>query len=204
MNPKRTGLGSFPSYSPERIRAAERDRDTDEQTERIFRDFKLGLIALVAIALLLLLYFWEGKEGAGNRQGPPGEDCVLSFSIEARRRAEVMAAGPIVVQDTSPATRPAGEPQAHASASMGPVGRTSPAVESSPRTPLGPSSAEAAAARRSGPRLYVAKPGDTLSALAHRFYGRASEWTTIFAANRQMIRRPSDLRAGMRVVIPPQ
>ena len=50
--------------------------------------------------------------------------------------------------------------------------------------------------------LHRAKNGETLSGIAKRYYGKASQWRKIMAANRNQLRRPESLRAGMRLSIP--
>lgn len=51
---------------------------------------------------------------------------------------------------------------------------------------------------------YVVAKGDTLTGLAVRFYGRASDWTLIRDANRVDLGDKGErLREGMRIVIPP-
>jgi len=152
--------------------------ETEAQAERLFRDFKLGLATLVVVALLLVAYFWDG-EPERARGGREKEEAVLSIRLEGRRRSDVAhypdfrdAAPPVVTPARAPRTR---------------VVREAP----SPR-----------AVRGTRPRVYKVKPGETLSAIALRCYGSAAEWRTIFNANRSRLRRPSDLRSGMRLVIP--
>jgi hypothetical protein len=53
-----------------------------------------------------------------------------------------------------------------------------------------------------GPRTHVVEKGNTLWGLARMFYGDAYEWTRIFEANRDRIRDPEELRAGLELVIP--
>jgi len=49
---------------------------------------------------------------------------------------------------------------------------------------------------------YTVAPGDTLSTLAERFYGDASQWRTIFEANRDRMTSQDDLQVGMSLRIP--
>ena len=52
-------------------------------------------------------------------------------------------------------------------------------------------------------RTYVVRAGDTLSAIALRYYGNGDLWGRIFSANRAKIGSdPSELRAGVTLVIP--
>lgn len=50
---------------------------------------------------------------------------------------------------------------------------------------------------------YVVAPGDTLSQIAQRFYGRSSLWTRIRDANPAVISRTGDVRVGVTIIIPP-
>jgi nucleoid-associated protein YgaU len=51
-------------------------------------------------------------------------------------------------------------------------------------------------------RTYTVKPGDSLSAIAQQFYGKASEYNRIFEANRDRLNDPNQIRAGQELVIP--
>jgi nucleoid-associated protein YgaU len=50
---------------------------------------------------------------------------------------------------------------------------------------------------------YVIEKGDTLSALAKRFYGDASQYPKIFEANREVIKHPDKIFVGQKIRIPP-
>ncbi|WP_435259058.1 LysM peptidoglycan-binding domain-containing protein [Thioclava sp. FR2] len=50
--------------------------------------------------------------------------------------------------------------------------------------------------------LYTVVPGDSLGALALRFYGDASKYIDILSANTGRIRSPNDIRTGQKLVIP--
>lgn len=51
-------------------------------------------------------------------------------------------------------------------------------------------------------KLYTVKSGDTLSALAKQFYGKASLEDVIFRANSKKLKNRNALRVGMTLVIP--
>jgi nucleoid-associated protein YgaU len=53
-----------------------------------------------------------------------------------------------------------------------------------------------------GGQTYTVQPGDTLSAIAHRFYGRASHWHAIFEANRDQLDDPDLIRPGQVLALP--
>lgn len=51
-------------------------------------------------------------------------------------------------------------------------------------------------------RFYTVNAGDSLGAIAIRFYGDASYYNVIFDANRAILSSPDRIRAGQRLVIP--
>ena len=51
-------------------------------------------------------------------------------------------------------------------------------------------------------RLYVVKPGDTLSGIAKQLYGKAARWPEIYEANRDRIKDPNLIRPGWKLRIP--
>ncbi|WP_438990857.1 LysM peptidoglycan-binding domain-containing protein [Lentibacter sp.] len=50
--------------------------------------------------------------------------------------------------------------------------------------------------------FYTVQSGDSLGAIANRFYGDAGLYTAIFEANRQFLSSPDRIRAGQRLSIP--
>ena len=53
------------------------------------------------------------------------------------------------------------------------------------------------------PQTYVTEPGDTLWALAERYYGDGNLWTAIYEANRPLLGdNPNSLFAGKTLIIP--
>lgn len=58
------------------------------------------------------------------------------------------------------------------------------------------------AARTSVGRTYTVRPGDTLSGIAQRFYGRAADWPSVYDANRAKIREPGLIYVGQVLSIP--
>ncbi len=60
-----------------------------------------------------------------------------------------------------------------------------------------------AAARPSLPAEYAVQPGDTLSAIALKFYGNAALWREIFKANKRVIGDdPGKIFVGQKLRIP--
>ena len=51
-------------------------------------------------------------------------------------------------------------------------------------------------------QFYTVQPGDSLGAIARRFYGDASLYRQIFNANRRILSSPDEIRSGQRLSIP--
>ena len=51
-------------------------------------------------------------------------------------------------------------------------------------------------------RAYVVKPGDSLSKIAQQVYGDLNRWTEIFEANKDQIKDPNVISAGMKLRLP--
>ncbi|MGH8073537.1 MAG: LysM peptidoglycan-binding domain-containing protein, partial [Lysobacter sp.] len=51
-------------------------------------------------------------------------------------------------------------------------------------------------------QTYTVARGDTLSQIAKQFYGKASEWNTIFQANRDQLDDPDLIQPGQVLKIP--
>ena len=49
---------------------------------------------------------------------------------------------------------------------------------------------------------YIIKKGDTLSAIAKQFYGKANDYPKIFEANREVILDPDKIFPGQKIRIP--
>jgi nucleoid-associated protein YgaU len=64
---------------------------------------------------------------------------------------------------------------------------------------IGPSATAGAAG---GPRVHEVAKGDTLSAIAKKYYGNASQYPKIFDANRDILDDPDKIQPGQRLKIP--
>lgn len=53
-----------------------------------------------------------------------------------------------------------------------------------------------------GQQTYVVEKGDTLSAIAQKFYGKASAWKQIFEANRDVLDNPDLIKPGQTLKLP--
>ncbi|MFH1406600.1 MAG: LysM peptidoglycan-binding domain-containing protein [Candidatus Omnitrophota bacterium] len=52
------------------------------------------------------------------------------------------------------------------------------------------------------PSTYTVKPDQSLSTIAKELYGDGSKWDIIYEANRDKIKNPNKIKAGMTLVIP--
>jgi len=50
--------------------------------------------------------------------------------------------------------------------------------------------------------IHVVQPGDTLWAIAKKYYGNGAQYTKIFNANRDKIKNPNLIYPGQQLVIP--
>jgi nucleoid-associated protein YgaU len=70
-----------------------------------------------------------------------------------------------------------------------------------------PAAAAAAAASAGGaaspaPRIYIVKPGDSLSKISREFYGDANKYMKIFEANKDKLTDPNKVNVGTGLLIP--
>jgi nucleoid-associated protein YgaU len=63
-------------------------------------------------------------------------------------------------------------------------------------------SAGAGGAQQEVIETYTVRPGDSLSAIAQRYYGDASAYMRIFEANRDKLDNPNLIQPGQQLVIP--
>jgi LysM repeat protein len=62
--------------------------------------------------------------------------------------------------------------------------------------------AAAAPAAPPPPQTYTVQKGDTLSEIAQKFYGKASDYKRIFEANRDQLSDPDKIRVGQVLKVP--
>ena len=66
----------------------------------------------------------------------------------------------------------------------------------------GTPASSSAQASSSGDQSYTVQSGDTLSAIAKRFYGQANDYMEIFNANRDQLSDPDKIKPGQVLKIP--
>jgi len=75
-------------------------------------------------------------------------------------------------------------------------------INSTMQAPKTASAGAATGSSSGSERKYTVQPGDTLSSIAEKFLGKASEYNRIFEANRDQLNDPNRIRAGQELVIP--
>ena len=73
-------------------------------------------------------------------------------------------------------------------------------LEKPPRLPNIPQQRQ----QRRALRTHTVRSGDTLERIARRQLGDARRWREIHTMNRNLLRRPEDLRPGMELRLPPR
>ncbi len=72
-----------------------------------------------------------------------------------------------------------------------------------PAAPAPAAHADDAGTHEAGaPRIHEVVKGDTLSAIAKKYYGKASEYPKIFEANQDVLRDPDHIHPGQKLRIP--
>jgi LysM repeat protein len=51
-------------------------------------------------------------------------------------------------------------------------------------------------------RSYTVRPGDTLSSIAQRFYGKSADWPWLYHVNEAVVRNPDDIYPGETLKVP--
>ncbi len=125
---------------------------------------------------------------------PPAVE-VVDASDRSRDRADAGRAVPEAQRQARPGDRPSGEaPMLAAREGNRPESaRTTPRVQ------------HAGAPPAAVPRTHKVQPGDSLIALARRYYGPDKEhlYERIFQANRHILSDPGNLSVGQELIIPP-
>lgn len=62
--------------------------------------------------------------------------------------------------------------------------------------------APAATAAASAPKVHVVEKGDTLGAIAKKYYGKAGAYMKIFEANKDVLTDPDKIKPGQKLRIP--
>ena len=150
-------------------------------TERVFREFKLGIFTMFVITLLLVTLFWDNRrmqepyrpDGRPAPAEQPASDGVLARIMSVFFPKEPAGELPQPDED-APAAADANRP---------------------PPPPPVPVRLNVIYKR------YTARSGDTLYSISRKVYGDGSKWKLILKANPDL-GAPENLTAGMKLRIP--
>lgn len=117
-------------------------------------------------------------------------------SIEAKGKAMAEFNKMVETENTLNKIRVAAAPAAAAPppAAAAVVTGGTPAASAAPTAPAPPAATEA--------KVHVVEKGDTLGAIAKKYYGKASAYPKIFEANRDVLDDPDRIKPGQRLRIP--
>ncbi|GEM_PF-2935316 len=169
---------------------------------------------LVLLLLGLFLYIGQALQSAPDAQAPadPASSAQPSDEDETPSLQSATAVDRTPAQrDTDARERtgldplPAGEPLAPlepqeplaSTAGAEPAEIAPPPVRQTPQV-----SVERASAPSTEAHLYVVRPGDTLTGIAHRQCGSSRHWRTIARLNKDVLPDPDRLTVGMRLRLP--
>jgi uncharacterized membrane protein YqiK len=136
----------------------------------------------------------QAKEAQAQAEAQKKADEAkrLAAEAEAKRR----------MQETE-AKRLAAEAEAKRKAAEAAAQQAAAAAAQQAAAPAAQTGAAGAAADSAGTmRIYVVKPGDTLSGIAQQMYGKAGRWREIYEANKDVIKKPNLIRPGWKLRIP--
>ena len=114
---------------------------------------------------------------SGRHTSPSQAGRVAEKAVQA---APAMAVTAVAL--TSVPHGHAAAPARHATVVMSEMARTTPAAAAG--------------------RTYTVRPGDTLSGISSRVYGRADAWPVLYRANRSVISSPGLIYPGQRLIVP--
>jgi hypothetical protein len=153
-------------------------------TERVFREFKLGVFTMFVITMLLVTLFWDERRPElepGRIQNP-----------EIRPVDE-----PSFLEQLVRFITGRGEPEAPRTAASDPAEQPAPHVPTNIQQPAPVAPPSAVEFRR-----YTVQRGDTLYSIARRVYRDGTKWRSILEANPDLGGSAERLGAGMTILIP--
>lgn len=150
------------------------------------RDYRIGLVAGVILAGVALV--WVTTRPSRGPQPPPAREEV---SPEARN--------PVISQSEGSASQ-VNQPgfNGHDRAESNPPASVVGNPSAGSPDPMGREKTEA---DKTG-RFHVVRPGETLSGIAQQYYGSASSWRKILAANEKIIKDANKIAPGTKLTIP--
>lgn len=80
------------------------------------------------------------------------------------------------------------------------IKKPGPAIDTSPKRK--PATKQLLQPVKIKPLIHTVTTGQTLSEISNHYYGSSGKWQKILNANKALIKKPKDLRIGMKLVIP--
>jgi nucleoid-associated protein YgaU len=162
------------------------------------KDLKIGMA--VGLGLVAVTAIWLGTRPSLSTQAR----MQRLQGAEARNAAvppppaqQVKAEPPVARHEERPVSVPKPELSSRDSGLDTQTAGTEPKTASSPQPTPAPQ-----AKPIETEKLYIVQKGDTLSSIAHTYYGSATKWRKIFNANRDVIPDANKLAIGAKLVIP--
>jgi len=149
------------------------------------RDVKIGIAIGVLLIALVAIFMWARTDGDSQlpprpyrdiSQLPPAEEPAPPVGLDP---AIDLAEGPVIPATDATAQTPSTGVPSEPSTTPGPV---------TPETPE--------------PKTYTVQTGDNLTKIARAFYGDGNQWRRILDANKDVLKKDTDLRLGMKLKIP--
>lgn len=125
----------------------------------------------------------EAKDDKNNTATEENATTVKEEATPAENTAPVAKEDPAAAKEAAPEAK-SSEPAAETKSSE-------PAAE-----------AKDGKAEAKAPVIHVVEKGEMLGGIAQKYYGRASLWTVIQKANEETLKGSTNLRPGMKLVIP--
>lgn len=164
------------------------------------------------------LIFGEDSASLDSAVMPENSDVVKYESITAEatepdvaEESTTVEAAPAEAKDdknnaAAEENAPAVKEESTPAESTAPAAKEDPAAAKEPAAEA--KSSEPAAEAKDGkteakaPVIHVVEKGEMLGGIAQKYYGRASLWTVIQKANEETLKGSTNLRPGMKLVIP--
>ncbi len=134
---------------------------------------------------------------------PKPQPAVSAEAARAEAQRQAAAAEAQKQAAAAEAQKQAAAAEAQRQAAAAEAQRQAAAAEAQRQAAAAEAQKQAAAAAAPGTvRIYVVKPGDTLSGIAKQMYGKAARWPEIYEANKDRIKDPNLIRPGWQLRIP--
>jgi nucleoid-associated protein YgaU len=165
------------------------------------KDLKIGMA--VGLGLVAVTAIWLGTRPSLSTQAR----MQRLQGAEARNAAvppppaqQVKAEPPVARHEERPVSVPKPELSSRDSGLDTRATSTEPKTTSSPQPTPAPQTEQAKPIETE--KFYIVQKGDTLSSIAHTYYGSAAKWRKIFNANHDVIPDANKLAIGAKLVIP--